>query len=318
MIIKTEYGSINSDSIEGNSEGAEFLKGHADAAEIFFAEEIDVEIDNDDIRDSIIEVIIDNKFDYPERALALADEMGKTFDMIEESDWGNNKIFIVDDDGEEEWMVMTDDEADIATKERIENSLDDIGMFELFNENLQMTILENNDLVDNAWFDEYMEEDTRSYIDEIANESTEDEPEEGDYLNRLHEELCNLSILSEPDYPELPDEDDDDYDKMKEEYDEYLDELKDIIESNKEVYVEQRLGEYDSGVEWYRDNFGDESLKEIVQNHDLADNEKIAEWVFDNEYTTRGNEISSYDGAEFEANIDYKGENYWFYLYRIN
>ena len=318
MIIKTKYGTIDSDSIKGNSEGAKFLKDNANAAEIFFADDIKIDLDeeNNDIKDSVIELLIENKYTYPERALALADETDTSFDEIKESDWGDGKIF--DKGTDEEWLVLTDDEADKAAVENFENTLDEVGMFELFNENLQNLILENDELIDNAWFDEYMEENTRNYVDEIENESVNDEPEEGDYLNRLHEELCNAGIIDEPEYPELPDEDDENYDKMKEKYDNYIDKLNDIIEDNKEKYVDTMISNYDNGVEWYRDNFRDDALKDVVENNDLADNKKIAEWVFDNDYTTRGNELASYDGTELEINVDYKGENYWFYLYRTN
>jgi len=318
MIIKTKYGTIDSDGIKGDSEGAEFLKGHVDAAEIFFAEDIEIDLDEEDnnIKDSVIELLVENKYTYPERALALADENDISFDDIDEPDWGDGKIFNVGTN--DEWMVITDDEADKETINHIKDSLDDIGMFELFNKNFQNTILKNDELIDNSWFNKYMEEDTRSYVDEIENESEIDEPEEGDYLNRLHEELCYDGIMDEPEYPELPDEDDKDYDKIREEYDNYIDKLKDIIDDNKEKLINDRINNYNNGVEWYRDNFGDESLKELVENNNLADNKKIAEWVFDNGYTSRGNELASYDGKEIEISVDYKDENYWFYLYRIN
>jgi hypothetical protein len=104
---------------------------------------------------------------------------------------------------------------------------------------------------------------------------------------------------------------------MRESYQWYVDDIKN--EGNRlqeemeehgveteEEYIDCLCEAYDNGVDWYRQNFGDEDFSKVVEQKDLIDFDKVIEWLKDTD--GRGC-IASYDGDEQEAN--------GYYVYQI-
>lgn len=80
---------------------------------------------------------------------------------------------------------------------------------------------------------------------------------------------------------------------------------------DEEDYVDMLCDGWSNGLEWYKNNFGNEELSRIVKEKDLVEWDKIIEEVKD--IDGRGC-VASYDGEEREQDIN--GETY--YIYRIN
>ena len=79
----------------------------------------------------------------------------------------------------------------------------------------------------------------------------------------------------------------------------------DLQDRFKTHYVDQ-----EDAVEWYKMNFGDESFRDVVKEHNLLDIDAILEEVKRND--GRGPSLAAYDGAENET--EYNGT--WYYIYR--
>jgi len=164
MNIITRFGIVDEDLIS-QAEGKlkVFLEKAVESCEIFFLDENDVtDSMSDKLSEDLFDLIADNNFSEPERVLALLHVADAEIGDIEESDYGENKIFEI---GEEEWMVLTDDEADEATVESVENTLDDISIFGM-PQNIIDAILAEDDLIDTEWFLSYMDDDNRYLVDE--------------------------------------------------------------------------------------------------------------------------------------------------------
>jgi len=126
--------------------------------------------------------------------------------------------------------------------------------------------------VDSDWFDEAMYESYISYAYDIENESPNDEK----FENRLEEEMAEAGV------------------------------------NNIDDFVEYFCKQWENGIEWYRDNFGDEDFSDIVVKKQLYDEKAVIDAAIEED--GRAHFIASYDGREYE--IDYDGEIY--YIYRIN
>ena len=115
------------------------------------------------------------------------------------------------------------------------------------------------------------------------------------------------------------------YDMMNESNEAYLDyienegsythdnRLEEELEGNncvdRDAYLEILNNNYDSAIDWYRDNFGDEVFTEYVKNNPFViDEDKIIEEV--KSLDGRGSTISCYEGDEIDLDYDY-------YAYRI-
>lgn len=79
--------------------------------------------------------------------------------------------------------------------------------------------------------------------------------------------------------------------------------------TDRDEYLEFLNNNYDSAVDWYRDNFGDDMLTEYIKEHEnLIDWDKVIEEC--KSIDGRGI-ISSYDGCEIELDD-------WYFAYRID
>lgn len=168
----------------------------------------------------------------------------------------------------EDYLVMTEDEADEALKEDIENFIDDLGI-DGFSPEFQDWIKEN--AIDQDWFEEACEESERYYAEDI-------QYEEG----RLVEECIEAGIISEADLDEAG---------------EYTGDL-DLVDEYSQYLVKRIRDDYDGDfVKWYQDEFG--SLKE-VQDRIALDIDAIVEEV--KSWDGYGNNLARYDGRENEQN----------------
>lgn len=127
-----------------------------------------------------------------ERALKLLDYLGlENTTEVKESEYYDN-TFIVEN---EEYMVLTDGEADDAHYNCIENLIDDCGI-NAFTPYGQEYIIEN--CMDTNWFDEAMKESYECYVDDIRHESSMND----EFENRLEEEMSDANCEDEESFIE--------------------------------------------------------------------------------------------------------------------
>lgn len=224
------------------------------------------------------------EYSYNEDVQSLGDELGIDYEDIEQED---ENSFITSDGAE--YVVYDDNEADGATREYIESTIDDMGL-EAFSSNFQEWIIDN--ALDESWFREAMEESNEYYVQDLENESS------SQFGNRLIEEAYNAGVIGDDDF-ELDEDNSPIFDSL----------IKDEYELHDE-YVEYLNNSEDNPVEWYRNNLGDEDLTDLIRDNriDLDIDAIVEECIAED---GRGHFLSTYDGEEIELN---NGK----YAYRIN
>ena len=95
----------------------------------------------------------------------------------------------------DEYIVLTEEEADEAAEESIKESINDMGL-QSFTEDFQEWILDN--CVDSDWFAEYLEDYERGYIEDIRCEESDYE----EYETRLAEEMEDAGVNTEDEFLE--------------------------------------------------------------------------------------------------------------------
>lgn len=183
----------------------------------------------------------------------------------------------------EEYLVLDDDEADEAVVDDIENIIDDMGL-EAFTDSMQDWIVGN--AIDNTeWFDEALEEDTNYYVDDMSDDE-------------VVENAIDYDLIDEDD-AYVEDED------GNQEINPDLD-----IEDLGEKLVEELVSREPDAYEWYVDNFGENSVRDLIKEGVLTlDYQAIADEVI--RWDGRGNSLASYDGDEIELDNG-------LYAYRLN
>lgn len=191
------------------------------------------------------------------------------------------------------FSVCTDEEADEAMRDDIENIIDDIGIYDTFGENSRDYIIDNFCSWEQG--EECFEEDYMSYFDDISYE-TANKPV---FCSRQQEELWD--IVAEKLYDSEPSAAElisfvEDYEIKKDEYiDMAIEQFKDDIDNDY--------------IGWARDNFGEEEIKHLAEQGELQiDYKGIAEYIAD--VDGRGPTLSSWDGYE----IDLTGSDYYAYM----
>ena len=217
-----------------------------------------------------------------EKAKALADYLGIDKKEIRYEPYGGQEDHYFLEDGTE-YLVCTDEEATELAKNYIADTLDNEGLGE-FTKDFIDTVIDKG-YIDVDWFDDVQREYEWSYVDDI-------EIEDGEYANRLIDELVQHGIISEDDLTEDGNISDD------------LD-----IEELKEKYVEKLCLEWYNPVEWYIDNFGMDNLEEVIAHHNVLDYDAIADEAID--WDGRAHFLSTYDGNELELSGDY-------YAYKVD
>ena len=115
-----------------------------------------------------------------EKIEELAKFLGIETKEIEE-DMNNHKYFRTE--GGEEYMVLTDDEADEVFYDYESNLIEECGL-DAFSDWARDYIIEN--CLDVDWFEDFYREDYESYANDIETESASSD----EYANRLEEEMA--------------------------------------------------------------------------------------------------------------------------------
>jgi len=103
----------------------------------------------------------------------------------------------------------------------------------------------------------------------------------------------------------------DDFHSIDEWFFNYEDNKDDLIEQA----IEEIIKDYDDPISWYKEQFGDEGLKAMIDNGNISiDYKALAEWVTDND--GYGSMIAYYDGEEHEVCSD--GVHIDFYVYKTD
>ena len=177
----------------------------------------------------------------------------------------------VTEDGDS-YLVYTDDEATVNARNAVTDAIDDIG-FNSFTEDFRNEVIRQQ-LVDTDWFDDAMKESYEFYADDIKEE-------DGEHGNRLFDEMIENGIISEEDVTEDG-------------------ELVDSVDFDeaKEKFVEKLCDNWENGVDWFIDNFGEEEFSKVCTQHSLFDYDEIADMAV--EWDGRGHFLSVWDGDEIE------------------
>jgi len=186
----------------------------------------------------------------------------------------------------EEYLILTDKEADQAMTDVIERDINELGFEQLGH--FGQIIIDN--YISGDWFDEYMKTNSEEYIDEIESETDER------FGNRLIAELYDIDILEDGDFEEDGDGEPI-YDKLNGNVD---------MDDKKEEYVEYRANEYDDdGVFYCQETYDDDTFKKMAIRHGDIDYKGAGKQAA--RMNGRGNHLSSYDGEEHESG------KYYFY-----
>ena len=127
-----------------------------------------------------------------ERIEALAKFLGVKVEDLTVSKY-DERTFENEEAGE--YIVLTDEEADVAAEESLKESINDMGL-QSFTEDFQEWIL--NNCVDSDWFAEALEDYEIGYIEEIRDEEASYE----EYKSRLDEEMDDAGVDTEEEFLE--------------------------------------------------------------------------------------------------------------------
>ena len=280
-----------------------------------------IEVTYNVMKDSWLEARKGHNFGDP-RVAALVEVLGITdaeqADEIMEEEHTHYGMPTFTYDGEE-YAVGTDEEADQANYEYVENLIDDIG-FEGFNHNIDWYIDGESVAADwkssvEEWvYDEpssYLDEDDKQYYDQdIFDNLTEKQEQLTEYEERVKELYDKDSTTWARDEKEIEQLEGEAEDVEIEiaDLESDLEESRDWSDEQKDDYVETYLQEIkDDPVNYLKDmGYGDEELRRYV------DTEAFIQGVVDEGY--RGENLAGYDGEEGETDV----EGVQYYIYRTN
>lgn len=126
-----------------------------------------------------------------EKIKVLAEFLGISEEEVSESYTDN--VFETSDG--EEYLVVTDEEADDEFYQYEENLIDELGL-DAFSDWAKDYIIEN--CVDTEWFENFYYEDYESYANDIETESASSD----EYENRLEEEMAEAGVDTKEDFVE--------------------------------------------------------------------------------------------------------------------
>ena len=221
-----------------------------------------------------------------DRIEALSQFLGLDDEEKEEIEVDNETLTY---DGDE-YLVLTDDEADEKAHDYCVSLFDDLGL-ESVTEETQEYFLENEEYCSYDWESD-MHESNLSYATDIDSESGYD-----GYATRLVAEAIERKVIKDKDCFEN-DDGELDYDDK--------DELAEMLADSMDE-------DYDSMSEWFESIYGRgwaKEMKDVLK--DYMDWDACADYVI--EIDGRGLQLSSYNGEEHEEKVN--GE--WFYIYRTN
>jgi hypothetical protein len=123
------------------------------------------------------------------KIIALLKFLGESNNVDEIIIGSNNRIEI----DSEEYLVLTDSEADEEFSHHQDDLYDEMGINSLSDWAFNCAI---SDFVDKEWFEEAMKESYESYVNDIESESSSSD----EYENRLEEEIAENSAENKEDY----------------------------------------------------------------------------------------------------------------------
>lgn len=194
-----------------------------------------------------------------EKIEALAEFLGIETKEIEE-DMNNHKYFRTEDG--EEYMVLTDDEADKVFYDYESNLIEECGL-DVFTDRARDYIIEN--CLDVDWFEDFYREDYEGYVNDIETESAISD----EYANRLEEEMAEAECV---------------------EVDEFIDYLVDSISDDfvgqfkfdfgeemlTEVIMKNNLLNMDAVIDYIKETDG----RSIIANYDGVENEEGEYYIY--------------------------------------
>lgn len=168
---------------------------------------------------------------------------------------------------DEEYLVLTEEESYKALQGTIENDIEDIGIFNLFNEGYIDDFIEQ--CANTEPFEEFWKDDYYAYAENIENEA-------GDkYATRLIDECVSNKVINEDEVDENGEYTGND----------------DLCELLSDYLVERLDGDYITEFKW---EFGDDQLQKFIDNNVDIDYKKAADWVL--KFDDYGSYFASYDG----------------------
>lgn len=226
----------------------------------------------------------------------LEEEEGKEADIeraYPEDEYGYNSQVYRNIKDDSEYLVCSYDEAEQYAREDLESLVDDVGPIEAFGEDA----VEN--YLDEDYFNDLLEEETRYRVDEM------DEDE-------LIDEMESYGIIDDDD-KEFDNPDNADSDEDIDEEGHYPESL---IEDRKEELIDRMIGMYDNGIQYMEEIYGDLS-DYIKENPDCVDIDGLIDNILS--WDGFGNQLAHYDGHEHEISYeDEDGNTKYLYVYRIN
>ena len=288
--IITSEGSITLDDVKSFDEISEetikFLEKAEETADLFFQDEIDLDDfkDSEDVEEELSGFIkLESDYDNPAKAYAISEYTDDSISDIEETSWDVNSFKTSNG----EYLVLDEEEADEKSEEYAKTYFDGLD---------DETILKSlehwgfdEEYIDTKWFDDAMQEYNYSYAYDIKSEGAS-EP----YVNRLHEEMVEKGVLSEPEWP-----DEDDYTYEREEF-----EREDFDEEAPDAPVESDFDteeEFDEAYEEYEQELSD--WEDRQQEHDDA------QYDAENDHDEEQNRLEEEAEEEYEtAKSDYESE----------
>lgn len=251
-----------------------------------------------------------------ERALELIDDIGidGLSDFAKEHVYAN---FVKTD-----WFddAMHEFNEGYAYDIKDESSDDD----DVYVNRLHQEMVERQILDDPEWPDESDYEFEREPF--VEEEFTEPEPDADDFeTDEEYSDAYDAWEQREKDFDEqqtqAEEEWDEEQDRLEDEQsdifddavDEYRYKLEQEVESNIDNFVESLDNDYENGLEYYKQNFGEEEVQRIVKDQDLIDNDAVAEYLIDED--GRGYTIAP-DSDEDSITVTYRGQEYEYYIYK--
>jgi len=285
--ISGSSGNVNFiPEMDLSDELIERLESAYNQKELFFQDHILFNDDNidEDLLEELQQHLGLEDFSEPIRVLAL-----KEFLQEEDIREIDEKSYDAYEYGKDEYLVLTDDEAEEKAKENVQDYLNDAG-FEGFTDFAQSYAMDN--FVDTDWFDDVMKESHES----IAYDYQQETPSDPDtYVNELHSEMVSDGIMNEPDYPEEPEESDYEYEK-----EEFTDSSEfDSIQSEEPDSDDESYSDWEDELETARTEWDDEQDRleeEAKEEYDEA----FEEWE---------SEVQEYR-SELESDVENNIEEY--------
>lgn len=258
------------------------MKEYKDVAE-------DLELDTVDETEDVLIIMALTKY--------LEEEENTSADIeraYPEEESGYNSQVYKNNEDDSEWLVCTFDEAESYAKESLESLIDDLGPVEAFG----MDTVEY--YLDDDYFNDILEEDTRYRVDEMDEDELIDEMESYGIID-------DDDKIEDPDWEPDPDEPDEEPEMI---YPESL------LDSKKEELIDRMIGAYDSGVQYMEEIWGD--LSDFIKEHpECVDTDRLIDNMLDSSGVA--NELARYDGEEHEISYeDEFGNTHWLYAYRID